>query len=306
MKTIIPLILSFICFLLIYSSYEAKESKPVKTSFSDHIINYEFIPKYDKLPMPSNVSDAETEAAWNKFTIDTFSIHSIDIDIGKKLSSDIESFKKESLNSWGIDDFKFEQETRIFICPTEDILNKLFNIKNSAFEYRQDKKILYIWMVLNESNYNSFKSVSMSMCLIHLENKFNYKFPLWIHRGMPLLSISLDKTKETIKIISDLRQIQTVKYVSNLKDIEYKQLEDKYKKQYDATAAILCLFVRKEFGQDKFHFAMMENVVLYKLLGYTTPEEFDSKFTYFCTYLLDDFVKNRINSNYLLIKPKKL
>lgn len=282
----------------------------VKTSSLSYPSNFEKI-SYNVLPKPAVEDEKQSEkveAVWNRFTVNKFSIHSIDEEVGKRLSEEIVHFKNESLKMWGFPLIDYETETRIFICPNQEILNKLFNIENSAFEYREDRKVVYVWMVLNNDNYHSFQTMSMSIALIQLENKFNYEFPLWIHRGMPILSASLDKAKESVKLLSDLNQIQTIKYVTNLTDTDYRQLDadgkTSYKKQYDATAAFLCLFIRKEFGQSKFHLCMLKNIKIESVLGFSSYDELDNKFTYYCVYLRDDFLKNRLNDNYLTIKSK--
>lgn len=262
---------------------------------------------FDSIPTIKGIKSSDenlSKISWNRWTVDEFSIHSIDKTIGVYLYENIKNIKKEALVSWGLPNIDFNHEIRIFCCSSEENLQKLFNINKSSFEFKEDKNIIYVWLNLNESNLNSFKSLMMSISLIELEHKFKYSFPLWIHRGMPSLC-DIDKTKEYIKYVHDADKIGRANNIIELEQTEYNELKDDSKKLFDISSSLLCLMVRKEFGQDNFQKCMLKNVKVYQQLGFKDVDSFSLKYKYYCRYLIHDYEKNILKEEYLEIKPKK-
>lgn len=262
---------------------------------------------FDSIPTIKGIKSSDedlSKISWNRWTVDKFSIHSIDKNIGTYLYKNIKDIKKEVLVKWGLPNIEFNHEIRIFCCSSEENLQKLFNINKSSFEFKEDKKIIFVWLILNESNLNSFKSLMMSISLIELEFKYNYSFPLWIHRGMPSLC-DINKTKEHLQYMYDLNKTGRIKNLIILEQSEYDDLEDNSKKLFDISSSLLCLMIRKEFGQDNFQKCMLKNVKIYQQLGFKDLDSFSLKYRYYCHYLLDDYKKNILPEEYLNIKPKK-
>lgn len=262
---------------------------------------------FDTIPTVSGIKSSDenlSKISWNRWTLDSFSIHSIDKDMGVYLYNNIKNIKKEVLVKWGLPDIAFKHEVRIFCCSSEENLKKLFNINKSSFEFKEDKQIIYVWLIFNESNLDSLKSLLMSVSLIELEFKYNYSFPLWIHRGMPLLS-SLSKTKESIEYIYTFNKIKQFKNLVSVDKLQYSESEDSYKKLFDVSSSVLCLMIRKEFGQDNFQKCMLKTTSVYKQLGFEDIDSFNSRFFSYCYYLRNDYKKNILKEEYLEIKPKQ-
>lgn len=275
--------------------------KPIKVlTASDQIV-------FDSIPAPTGFKTSEdtSKIAWNRWTTDKFTIHSLDKKIGEYLYNNIQSVAYNANDIWGLPNHDYKHEIRIFCCPSESILHKLFNINETSFEYKDDKKVIYVWLILNESNLDSLKSLTTSVNLIELEHHYNYNFPLWVHRGMPLLSVSNDKTKESIKLASEIKKVKKIENLIELDYESYSKLESLSKKTFDVTSALFCLMIRKEFGQDHFHKCMLKTTNISNYLKYESMDVFNKKFGYFCAYLIRDYKNNKLNESYITIKAKE-
>jgi hypothetical protein len=274
---------------------------PVKVSIaSDQVV-------FDSVPAPTGFKTSEdtSKIAWNRWTADKFTIHSLDKKIGEYLYNNIQSVARNANDIWGLPNNEYKHEVRIFCCPSESILHKLFNINETSFEYKDDKKVIYVWLILNESNLDSLKSLITSVNLIELEHHYNYNFPLWVHRGMPLLSVSNDKTKESIKLASEIKKVKKIENLIELDYENYSKLESVSKKTFDVTSALFCLMIRKEFGQDHFHKCMLKTTNISNYLKYENMDAFNKRFGYYCAYLIRDYKNNKLNENYITITAKR-
>lgn len=268
--------------------------------------------KYDKIvfetiPVPTGLKTSEdvSKIAWNRWTINKFTIHSLDKEIGEYLYNNIQSVAHDSNNIWGLPNHDYQHEVRIFCCPSETTLHKLFNINETSFEYKKDKNVIYVWLILNNSNLDSLKSLTTSINLIELEHHYKYNFPLWIHRGMPLLSVNIDKTKESIKFASEINKVKKIENLIELDYEKYNSLDETSKKTFDSTSALFCLMIRKEFGQDHFHKCMLKTTNILNYLKYENMDSFNRKFGYYCAYLIRDYKNNKLNENYITITAKE-
>lgn len=262
---------------------------------------------FDSIPVPTGFKTSEdaSKIAWNRWTNDKFTIHSLDKEMGEYLYNNIQSITHESNNIWGLPNHDYQHEVRIFCCPSQTILHKLFNINETSFEYKEDKKVIYVWLILNDSNLDSLKSLTTSINLIELEHHYNYNFPLWIHRGMPLLSVNVNKTKESIKLASEINKVKKIENLTELDYESYSKLEPLSKKTFDTSSALFCLMIRKEFGQDHFHKCMLKTTDVLSYLKYENMDSFNKKFGYYCAYLIRDYKNNKLNENYITITAKK-
>lgn len=286
-----------------FNEIECVINPPVKVLNRNRIDQVTF----NSIPTLSSVKQVEdtSKIAWNRWTTDKFSIHALNKDIGLYLYNNVEEIKQEVNNNWGIPSFDFEHEIRIFCCPSETTLHKLFNINKTSFEYKEDKKVIYVWLVLNDSNLESLKSLIMSVSLIELEYHYKYTFPLWIHRGMPLLSVNSEKVKESLAFITETNKVRKVDNLIKTDYSEYGELDEVSKKSFDISSSLLCLMIRKEFGQNNFHKCMLKNVDIVSYLRFKDAESFGEKYRQYCGYLRNDYLTNKINENYLIIRPKE-
>jgi len=89
----------------------------------------------------------------------------------------------------------------------------------------------------------------------------------------------------------------------------YDKLSDSDKRSFDTHAAILCLMLRKEFGEAKMQGFLRlcsknpPETVLNVVYGFTSFAHFDNSYTRYMRELAADIASSKTPDSYLDIKP---
>jgi hypothetical protein len=257
---------------------------------------------------PVTSKEDTKDLVWNRYTTENFTILSIDNNQGKRLYDNIENYKYLCLKRWGIPNFKFPKECRIMVVPSKDLLKKLFNISESRCEVRVIKdelNIVLVWMVIeSDKDFNNSVPYFVTTCsLVELNFKYKLKNNLALINGMSLLNESLDNIKniknENIKI-----ETKILNLLSADENI-YKKMNDDEKKNFKIKSLILCLMLKKEFGENKFlRFLLsdkpkkdlIESVYKFKI------NNFEKSYDTYTKDFLKELKENKVPDRYIDIK----
>lgn len=232
---------------------------------------------------------------WNRYTTKNFVILSIDNEQGKWLSNNIEELKTWCNVRWGFKDIDLNHEFRIFCVPNKNLLNKLFDLKESKIEFRD--KLTVIWLVLNDKPTHS---VNPFLTQAILGDKLDF----WTVTGISLLNTSNSEIRgHLIDLFSILRKRYfNINKILSMKKEDYLNLTEEDKSIFDIQAVVLCLFLKKEFGENKFQrFILTKDIKIYKFSNY---EEFDKIFLRYMQDLSFQNMKQKIPDSYLDVKAK--
>ncbi|RDJ35234.1 MAG: hypothetical protein DWQ19_10495 [Crenarchaeota archaeon] len=268
---------------------------------------------FQTLPVPAGVQPSNDPSIpkieWNRWTTKNFSIHSIDYDQGEFLFHNIEKMKSWCLTRWGLPDIQFSSECRIFCAPTKELMKKLFNLDNSYGEVKiQDGKIVisYLWLVLDSKPAEVIPPALTVICLKEFNQQYRLNIGWWTYRGVPILNETLPQIR------NNLVRVNTENFSASsffsMTESKFRTLNAEQRRGFDAEAAMMCLFIRKEFGQTKFQYFLKydnfeDNVK--KHLGFQNIAEFEKTFARYAANLSRDIKENKCPDAYLQIEAIK-
>lgn len=282
---------------------------------------------FETLPVPEGVQPSSDPSipniAWNRWTTRNFTVHSIDVDQGKYLFNNIEQMKTWTFERWGLADIRFTSETanepnakpipqvKVFCAPDAVTMKKLFNMESSFGETRVENgkiKISHLWLVLDVKPSEVIPASLTVIALKEYEQQTNKKFGWWVHRGMPVLNMTLPQIRGNIVTIEGALGKDSGMFFSKalleMTEENWKSQSPELKRLFDSQAATMCLLVRKEFGQDNFHAMMNQQASFQTVLGFRDNAELDATFKRYMVYLTQDIRQNKTPNDYLQIQAK--
>lgn len=249
------------------------------------------------------------DLSWNRYTTENFVIVSIDDKQGKWLSENIEKIKSWSLTRWGFNDLSFSKECRIFVVPNKSLLKKLFNIDQSKYEIKEE--LTAIWLVLDDKPTKIIPPIITNINLYEFDTKYQVVTPFWFKRGMAQLNTSIPEIHQKIgKFAESFKKDQPIFTSENI----FGMTEELFKSEenkllFDQQCMILCLMLRKEFGEAKLQGLIRisnnndPQDVLKVVYGFDGYEHFDKQYYLFMKELGEDILKDKTPYSYLEIKP---
>jgi len=268
------------------------------------------------LPFPYGEApkiDPELEdLEWHTWKTKNFVVCSIDYKQSAYLANNIEPMKKWLLDRWGLPNVDFGSECIVCCVPNRELLEKIFKINSSHGEVTCDAngKIIRskLWLVLDDSPNNTIPIPLTLVCMKELEEQSGVNLGHWVHRGMGLLN----GTPEQIKSVMNSRSFKTTffdtKKLFETTPEEWVKLSNDDRNSFDKEAAMVCLLLRKELGQDnfvKFLLSGANEKALVKVYGYSGHREFISKVKRYMEALSQDIFNRITPDDYLTVKAKR-
>jgi hypothetical protein len=256
------------------------------------------------------VDEDYKDLQWNRYVVDNFVVLSIDDKQGRWFFNNLKDIKNWCLSRWGISNYNLKQECRIMVVPNKKMLKRFFNLDENHIEFREKDgkvEIVAVWLCLEDENkgqivddiprilsYIFFKDIILSK---ELNNK---KF---IEVGVPLLNQSVSTIKNSLKDINDF----SLDFLE-IDDKKYNALTEEEKKEYNNKSLLLCLMLKKEFGEFNFLrlFFNNENSLdsINKIYGFN-KEEFSSSSKRYFLDIKNSIENNTISNRYLNIERSK-
>lgn len=235
---------------------------------------------------------------WNKWDTDNFIILSLDKSQGYKLFRNIEEVKKESLEKWGFANLAAENDCKIVCVSNDDLLKKLFRLEKTHAEVIKDGSGNFSSSIWTTNN----SDISAEILYVFLLQDDKLKW--WVKRGIYNL------TKNEIKDIkSNIPETpENLSKIVAITEKDWQNKSDLEKKDFDKNASLLCLFLRKEFGQNNFieilKSAQTEKEIA-EVLGFKNSEDFEKVFKRYSQAIYKDKMENKIPDDYLKIQGVK-
>lgn len=197
-----------------------------------------------KEPDMQKVISPSEDLVWNKWDTANFIVLSIDKSQGVYIKNNIEKFKLDFEKKWGLEKNNFSLPCKILCVPDDKLLGRFFSLDLPRAETRKDSDgslSSAIWSDFNRLNDNINQLIGV-VCLEHSKNS------LLLKRGIPLLEKSLDLLKSDF---SEAIEIDVKKMFGANREF-WVSLKSEDRDNFDKSAALICLFLRKEFGIAKF------------------------------------------------------
>lgn len=262
----------------------------------------------------------DSDLKWNRWTTNNFVILSIDKDQGDYLFDNIENIKEAAVSKWGIKNSAFENRCKIMVVKDKGLFERMFRIDETRVEIRKNSDgstQAIIWCLI-DAVFDSTQPgssidipISVAVSEAHFYSKKDYGC-FWASKGMSLLAQSLIDIKVGAKrvngfIVED-KPMYFGKSIFNMNRSQYKKLSAEHKQLFDDESVLLCLMLRKEFGQVKFLSFIEEagqgdvEKSLKEVFGFNDFSDFDVSFKTYMNDISRDVLDDKTPDSYLGIK----
>jgi len=254
----------------------------------------------------------DTDLKWHRWTTDNFVILSIDKEQGDYLFNNIEKIKEASVSKWGMANSVFDNRCKIIVVKDKDLFKKMFRIDETRVEIRKNSDESFqaiIWCLIDSSFIDTPISVAVSEA--HFASKKDYGC-FWASKGMSLLGQSLPDIKAGVKRINSFivedKPMYFGKSIFNINRVQYKKLSAEHKQLFDDESVLLCLMLRKEFGQVKFLSFIKEagqgdvEKSLKEVFGFNDFSDFNVSFKTYMKDVSRDILDDKTPDSYIGIK----
>jgi hypothetical protein len=283
----------------------------------------------DDLIFPADVpvttaetSDPELRSLeWNRYVNKNFVILSIDDSQGLWLCKNVPNLNEWCVSRWGFTPKKLSKECRIFCVPNNSLLKKLFGLDSPKVEIRKDKdgktEIMAMWFVLDETRTTPFLPQSLTRVgFSDFSEQSSYVIPFWFLRSAELINSS---SKSSFKNAAEVFEKNEYKNVSLLSckellstDIKgYQAMPSSKKDCFDSQSIVLCMMLRKEFGESKLHYflSLLQSkdlsLALKDSYGYENLEDFEKKYLMYYRDFSKDLFQDKVPNSYFEVKSVK-
>lgn len=268
--------------------------------------------------LTSDVPSEIEGKVWNRWTSENFTVLSLSDIQAQYLHKHLELVKVWAFSRWGLYDIDFSAECKLICVDDPTLFEKMFKLKRSKVEIRRDAngqiKESVIFLLVNDAPSHTVPVPLMEVCLAEFSQKYNTTFGVWSYRGMSLLNGPLDQIREDIydfaPLVTANKPIFFGSGLFTMGQDKYSKSEEERQELYDMSAMIFCLMVRKEFGQDKFHWFLRRSsadgaeIALKEVLGFEGIDDFDRTFRRYMIDLTRDVRSNKTPDSYLQIREK--
>lgn len=252
-----------------------------------------------EVPLPQDVSKTATpvpddlkDLVWNKWDTDNFIILSIDKNQGNHIKNNIEQIKTWLITRWGLPDLKFQGETKIVCVTNKSLLKRIFRLDEPKYNIQKNEdgsiKSCAVWFSLEDLENMPLKELS-KLCIDQVESHYNKKFPVFCKNGMNFLN-------------QDLRQIKNSILENPIDKISIKEIfDDKSNKEIES--GVVCLLLRKEFGENNFLNYLMSKDIGY--FGFKDNEKIEETTNRYYKNLFEDLKNKKVPDDYLKINKRR-
>lgn len=250
---------------------------------------------------------------WNRWTSSNFTVHAITNDQGKYLKNNLEGVKAWVLTRWGLNDIGFEVDVKLWCVGDRELFEALYpSLDGSKVEVRREGgkiKVIEAFLLLDGSPSKTLPAPLTKICMSLFEEKHGVKFGMWAHQGMTLLNGSESQIRARLRELSPKMSNETSVFLSKTlmttSQEDYDKLKPDEKVLFDNESMVLCLLLRKEFGQTRLlHFLKESDAEkgLRDVYGFRSYDHFDASFYRYMKDLIKDVGEGKTPAHYLLIQ----
>jgi hypothetical protein len=256
---------------------------------------------------PVKTSDPELkDLYWHRWTTKNFTVLSLDEKQGNFLAQNIENIKKSTYMRWGLDNQDFSRKCKILAVYDKDLLKRLFRINESRVEVRENE--IVAWILSDDVITTVLPPPLTEVCMSEIEKQGKH-VGFWMIKGMGTLNGSVSKIKENVMSAGDTVAKNSKVFLSEklftMTKRDWEKLNPQQRALFDKECVILCLLLRKEFGEFKF-LSFMNNKdqqQMLQVIGFKDYGQFDASFVRYTKDLHDDLKQSITPNHYLQIEP---
>jgi hypothetical protein len=253
--------------------------------------------------------------SWNRWTSKNFVVCSLNDPQAQYLHKHLELVKKWTFTRWGMYDADFSVQCKLICVDSKDLFKRLFNLDDTKVEIRRDSdgRIVetVIFLLIDGSPSDTVPIPLTEICLAELSQKYNSNFGLWIYKGVSYINGTLEQIREHILVTEkSMEDFSSIKNLFETSNEQYKKLTDSQKKSFDNLSTTICLFIRKEFGQESFlKFIQVSSEssaeeAIKTVLGFAGYDDFTNTFKRYVKDLSREVSSGKTPDFYLQIKEK--
>lgn len=302
------MILNSVLFVLLSSTAISAEIEPIRKVELPNEVKYEL----RQQDIPKEIQGK----VWNRWTSDNFVVLSLHDVQAQYLHQHLEAVKVWAYSRWGFYDIDFSAECKLICVDDPAIFEKMFGLTKTKVEIRRDAngKITQsvIFLLINDAPSHTVPTPLTEVCLAEFSQKYDANFNWWTYRGMALLNGALDQIErnlsEFVPIIESNQPIFFSEGLFKMTKEQYMALPQDKQRLYDNCAMLFCLMLRKEFGQDKFHWFLKKSSevgpesALKEVLGFQSLDDFNRTFKRYIIDLMRDIRDKKTPPSYLQIR----
>lgn len=251
---------------------------------------------------PEEVSQKEN-FTWNKWETENFIILSIEKDQGLSLKGIVESLKDQHSERWGLEKTGLKAKCKVVCVRDADMLKRFFGVDSPRAETRRDDsgKISTSAIWLDFKRMQELPSLVAFICASDDslgDNKF------YVQRGISLLSLPSERVK------SELVQSTKLNFpeVSSFNSEKWIALTPQDRALFDRKSALVCLMLRKEFGEErflKFLRGAQDQDSIRSVYGFKDMSEFNGTLNRYSENLSKDIGEGITPDSYVTVKGAK-
>jgi hypothetical protein len=246
---------------------------------------------------------------WNRWTSSNFTVHAITDDQGKYLKNNLEGVKAWIFTRWGLEDISFDVEVKLWCVGDRELFEALYpSLSGSKVEVRREDgkaKVIEAFLLLDDNPSKSLPAPMTEICISLFEERHNARFGVWAHRAMILLNGSESQIRAGLKALSNSPIALSSETLLTTSREDYKKFNPQKRMLFDNESMVLCLLLRKEFGQTRLLHFLKENDSekgLKNIYGFKGYEHFDASFHRYMKDLVRDAGEGKTPADYLLIQ----
>lgn len=251
---------------------------------------------------PEVVSNKEN-FTWNKWETENFIILSIEKDHGLSLKTSMESLKDEHSKRWGLEKTNLKAKCKVLCVRDAEMLKRFFGVDSPRAEIRRDSsgKITTSAIWLDFKRIEELPSLVAFICVSDGSLGNNR---MYVQRGISLLSLPSERVK------SELAQSGNLDFdeVSSCSSENWFSMTPKDKASFDRKSALVCLMLRKEFGEErflKFLAGKQDQDSIRSVYGFKDTSEFNSTLNRYFENLSKDIGEGITPDSYVTVKGAK-
>lgn len=255
------------------------------------------------------------DLVWHRWTAGRFTVLALNDQQGKYLAQNANGIKNWILTRWGLPDVALSAECRLLCVYNVELMNKLFRLNQSRVEVRNEngRPVIYVgWLLTNGPPEQTLTVPLTQICLSEIDSTYQLGMGFWAKRGFGKLNLPVAVIRQEIMALSQHLQAQKSVYFSktllNMDQASYDKLSEEDKILFDRQCMILCLLLRKEFGETKLHtFMDADNVnpeqLLQRVYMFRDYGQFDASLMRYMGDLCTDVINRKTPDSYLTITP---
>ena len=260
----------------------------------------------EDLPMPGGGTIQYTDKDLYKWDTPNFVILGINDLQGYQVSQQIEKIKEWSIRRWGLPIDPFVCRPKVVCVPNKAVLKKLFRLDNSFAESRPEEDVC--WVICDGDLSHAISVFTTEFCISNFERVHKTKICYWARRGMSILNGDTQRVRAFVSPLSGhIASNRKLLFSEPLFTLDKKALIKSSPDNvalFDKEATLLCLMLRKEFGQVRFLWLITDSSTdsVRRATGFSSYAEFDKAFKRYLYYASTDITQGRMPNSYLNVK----